>query len=258
MENKINQNEQNIENKKENEQNNDNNIPKENNENNNIIKIINLDEKTENKDNTNNQSNIPENINTNIGTNENIEKENKNTKIKDNIKEINTKEENKEEENEINTKEENKEEENEINPEENIFVNITEDEGIQKKILKKGKGATPKEGNEVEIYYIGKYEDKIFEQTNENETFTFIIGENKVIKGWDIAVKTMQLGEKSEFIMKPEYTYGDKPVNENIPSNSILTYEIELKSIHYKCAEDCIHNLTYSEKFGKRRRKRRS
>jgi cyclophilin family peptidyl-prolyl cis-trans isomerase/FKBP-type peptidyl-prolyl cis-trans isomerase len=275
MENKINQNEQNIENKKENEQNNDNNIQKENNENNNNKEITNLDEKIENKDNTNNQSYIPVNINTNIGTNENIEKENENIIIKNNIKEkntkeenkeeikekntkeenkeeikeINTKDENKEETKEINTKEENKEEENEINPEENIFVNITEDEGIQKKILKKGKGATPKEGNEVEIYYIGKYEDKIFEQTNENETFTFIIGENKVIKGWDIAVKTMQLGEKSEYIMKPEYTYGDKPVNENIPPNSILTYEIELKSIHYKCAEDCIHNLTYSEKL---------
>ena len=160
---------------------------------------------------------------------------------------INKKELN-EEENNINIEQE----KNEIILEEkpiNEYINITEDEGIRKKIIKEGKGTNPKEGNEVTINYIGKYDNIIFEQSNEEKETSFIIGENKVIKGWDIAVKTMKLGEKSEFIMKPEYTYGDKQINENIPPNSILTYEIELKCIHYKNTEDCLENLTYEEKI---------
>ena len=188
-------------------------------------------------------------------TNENSESNNNETeqildiKNNDNKKEeiINTKELNKEENN-INIEQG----KNEIILEEkpiNEYVNITEDEGIRKKIIKEGQGTYPKEGNEVSINYIGKYDSKIFDQSNtENET-SFIIGENKVIKGWEIAVKTMKLGEKSEFIMKPEYTYGDKQINEDIPPNSILIYEIELKGIHYKNTEDSLENLTYEEKI---------
>ena len=147
--------------------------------------------------------------------------------------------------NEINTNN-NDDENNNINK---IFVNITEDGGIQKRIIKNGKGNTPTEGKTVFIKYIGKYGDKIFEQTPENEVCKFTIDENKVIKGWEIAVKSMKIGEKSEFIMHPEYTYGDKVINDWIPPNSILNYEIELLCIGNNDPDTCLENMSYEEKI---------
>ena len=59
----------------------------------------------------------------------------------------------------------------------------------------------------------------------------------------------MQLGEKSEFTMISEYTSDIIKKNQNIPKEAILTYQIELKSIHYKSTEESFENLTYEEKL---------
>ena len=214
----------------------------------NVLKKVRLNKNQEKLNNDNIESKSLTNIEANKTENKDINKIS-NTQIND-IKEENTINENelKEENNNINKDQE----KNEIKLEKkqiNEYINVTEDEGIKKKIIKEGQGSYPKEGNEVTINYIGIFNNQIFEQSNEDTPTSFIIGENKVIKGWELALKTMKLGEKSEFIMKSEYTYGDKQINENIPPNSILTYEIELKSIHYKSTEDSLENLTYEEKM---------
>ena len=197
----------------------------------NVLKKVRLNKNQEKLNNDNIESKSLTNIEANKTENKDINKIS-NTQIND-IKEENTINENelKEENNNINKDQE----KNEIKLEKkqiNEYINVTEDEGIKKKIIKEGQGSYPKEGNEVTINYIGIFNNQIFEQSNEDTPTSFIIGENKVIKGWELALKTMKLGEKSEFIMKPEYTYGDKQINENIHPTSILTYEIELKSIH--------------------------
>ena len=145
--------------------------------------------------------------------------------------------------------EENKEDKNEIITKSDEYTNITEDGGVKKRILKEGHGAKPKEGNEVAINYVGKYNDEIIDHSNENEPLCFTVGENKVAKFWEITVKTMSLGEKSEFIMTPEYTSDITNNNENIPKEAVLIYQIELKSIHYKSTEESLENLTYEEKL---------
>ena len=69
------------------------------------------------------------------------------------------------------------------------YVNITEDGGIKKKILKEGKGQQAAEGNEVHVNYIGRNKDnKIFEQAKD-KPFTFKLGGGQVIKGWDLGEK---------------------------------------------------------------------
>ena len=69
------------------------------------------------------------------------------------------------------------------------YINITEDGGVKKKILKEGNGEAAKEGVEVHVNYVGRNSDnKIFDQTK-GQPFTFKIGEHKVIKGWEIGVK---------------------------------------------------------------------
>jgi len=127
------------------------------------------------------------------------------------------------------------------------YVNITEDGGIKKKILKEGKGQQAAEGNEVHVNYIGRNKDnKIFDQTKD-KPFTFKIGGGQVIKGWDLGVKTMKVGEKAEFILSPEYAYGSQKVSDLIPENSTLTFEIELLKVVIPKKE--VSDMTYKEKL---------
>ena len=145
-------------------------------------------------------------------------------------------------------KEEGKEEEiTKESIEEDKYIDITDDGGIKKKIIKKGKGECPIDGNLVFVNYIGKYEDKVFEQSE--ESFSITLGEDKIMKGLEIAIKSMQMKEKSEFIMSPKYTYGDNQVKDWIPPNSDLIYEIELILFQDTCHEHCLSKMTYEEKL---------
>ena len=111
------------------------------------------------------------------------------------------------------------------------YKNITDDGKIKKKIIKEGEGEIINENKEVVVNYIGKVNGKIFQQTKK-EPFHFTIGNNEVIKGWEIGIKTMKKGEKSEFIIEPEYAYGNNTYDNLIPPNSTINFEIELLEIH--------------------------
>ena len=131
----------------------------------------------------------------------------------------------------------------------NEYTNITEDGGIKKRILKEGHSDPPAKGKTVYIFFKSKYQDRIFDQSKENTVFPFTIGENKVIKGWEIAVQSMKIGEKADFIMTSDYTYGDKVFDDSIPAGAIISYEIELVGVGNNDSENGIENLTYEEKL---------
>lgn len=59
------------------------------------------------------------------------------------------------------------------------------------------------------------------------DPFQFQIDAGQVIKGWDLGVKCMLVGEKRELEIAPELAYGarGKPP---VPPNSTLLFEIEL------------------------------
>ena len=86
------------------------------------------------------------------------------------------------------------------------YVNITEDGGIKKKILKEGSGATPEQGNEVHVNYIGRNSDnKVFDQTKD-KPFTFKIGSGQEIK------ENIQIGVQNEG-QNEEYNQQNKEQN---------------------------------------------
>ena len=125
------------------------------------------------------------------------------------------------------------------------FINITDDGGVKKRIIKEGTGAQAVEGNEVKVNYIGKNGDKVFDQTKD-KPFSFKIGSHSVIKGWEEGVKTMKVGEKAEFIFSPDYAYGKQKVSDLIPENSTLNFEIELLEATGSKKE--ISDMEYEEK----------
>lgn len=54
------------------------------------------------------------------------------------------------------------------------------------------------------------------------------MGAGQVIKGWDVGVATMSIGEKAIFELKPEYAYGSRGAPPVIPANATLVFEVEL------------------------------
>ena len=58
-----------------------------------------------------------------------------------------------------------------------------------------------------------------------------MISHRQVIKGWDLCVETMSIGEKSVLHVPSVYAYGNNNLG-LIPANSDLTFEVVLLSAH--------------------------
>ena len=62
----------------------------------------------------------------------------------------------------------------------------------------------------------------------------------EVIKGWDIGVATMRVGERAAFHIPPEYAYGNADIGP-IPANSELTFHVELLAVK----DDTLDKIKY-------------
>ena len=114
------------------------------------------------------------------------------------------------------------------------FENLTADGGVQKRLLKQGAGDAAPDGQLVFCHYTGKLEDGTVFDTSRGKPhlFKFPLGAGMVIKGWDVGIATMQVGEVCELKCAPEYAYGaDGTPGGPIPPNATLTFEVELLSV---------------------------
>ena len=59
------------------------------------------------------------------------------------------------------------------------------------------------------------------------QPFQFQIDSGQVIKGWDLGVRCMLVGEKRELRIPPEFGYGERG-KPPVPPNATLLFEIEL------------------------------
>ena len=96
-----------------------------------------------------------------------------------------------------------------------------------------GDGETyPAVGDTLHMHYVGTLEDgTVFDNSRERgRPFQFKIGQGKVIRGWDVGVMKMSLGEKAILFIGPDYGYGASG-NGPIPPNANLKFEVELLKI---------------------------
>lgn len=79
------------------------------------------------------------------------------------------------------------------------LVYLTEDKGVAKEILVNGDAGTkPQKGQEVLVNYEGRHPNgAVFDSSYDKEALKIVIGEGQVIKGWDIGIMSMNLGEKA-------------------------------------------------------------
>lgn len=105
---------------------------------------------------------------------------------------------------------------------------------FRKKIIDYGDRVTfPVKGQQVIVHYTGTLMNgqKFDSSVDRDEPFSFTLGTQEVIKGWDEGVATMSIGEMAVFEFPPEYAYGSTGSPPDIPPNSPLIFQIELLDI---------------------------
>lgn len=110
---------------------------------------------------------------------------------------------------------------------------LSEDEsGLASKIITPGDGPIANKGDRVVVHYVGWLEDgKKFDSSRDRgRPFEFWLGRGDVIKGWDLVVSQMRVGEKRLVRIPPGLGYGERRMG-GIPPGSALVFEIELLAL---------------------------
>ena len=100
-------------------------------------------------------------------------------------------------------------------------------------INQNGSGDSAETGMSVSVHYTGKLEDgTVFDSSiPRGQPFTFTLGAGQVIKGWDLGVEGMKLGEKRSLVIPPHLGYGIRGAGATIPPNATLIFDIELLEV---------------------------
>jgi FKBP-type peptidyl-prolyl cis-trans isomerase len=110
-------------------------------------------------------------------------------------------------------------------------VLLTEDGKVRKTVVRDGTGPQPTEDQSAFIHYTGFLSDgTVFDSSRGKNPFQFKIGVG-VIRGWSIGVRSMAVGEVSNFTVHSDYAYGERGYPPIIPAKAQLDFEIELVSL---------------------------
>ncbi len=90
-------------------------------------------------------------------------------------------------------------------------------------------------GKTVSVRYTGQLLDgTVFDASAQhgNEPFDFVLGEGKVIAGWDQGIALMHKGEKGVLLLPSALGYGADGAGSDIPPNAVLRFEVELLDVN--------------------------
>lgn len=95
-----------------------------------------------------------------------------------------------------------------------------------------GTGPLPKPGQQIYVDYTGWLTNGTeFDSSRiRPAAFDFVLGQRRVIDGWDEGVATMKVGGKRRLIVPPALGY-KATASEKIPANSTLIFDVELLGV---------------------------
>jgi FKBP-type peptidyl-prolyl cis-trans isomerase len=107
-------------------------------------------------------------------------------------------------------------------------------QNMKVEILKQGTGEGAKTGDKVIVNYVGTLQDgtKFDSSIDRGQPFPVTIGNGEVIKGWEIGLAGMKVGEKRKLTIPPELAYGSSGAGGVIPPNATIIFDIDLLSIN--------------------------
>ena len=90
-------------------------------------------------------------------------------------------------------------------------------------------------GDQVTVHYTGYLKDqmkKFWSTRDSNKPFSFQVGMNNVVKGWDEGCLSMKQGESARFTISSEKAFGRPGFSAwGIPPNASLVFDTEMLSI---------------------------
>ena len=110
---------------------------------------------------------------------------------------------------------------------------ISSESELKITINQEGSGDRADLGMSVSVHYTGRLEDgTVFDSSiPRGQPFTFTLGAGQVIKGWDLGVEGMTVGEKRNLVIPPHLGYGVRGAGATIPPNATLIFDIELLEV---------------------------
>lgn len=110
---------------------------------------------------------------------------------------------------------------------------VTTIQGMKIETTKEGAGVEIKNGQTAVVHYTGKLTDgtKFDSSVDRGTPFEFPLGAGMVIKGWDLGVLGMKVGEKRILTIPSDLGYGERGAGGVIPPNATLVFEVELLGI---------------------------
>lgn len=129
------------------------------------------------------------------------------------------------------------------------MTNVTEDGKIKKRIKREGVGSTPPELAVCSILYSSylEYNDEPTDYTYIKKAYQFRLG-TACFAGLNVAVASMKVTEKAQFLFHPDYAFGAMGHPPRIPANSTFLFHIELLKFSDSGAALGFENLTVEDK----------
>ena len=106
-------------------------------------------------------------------------------------------------------------------------LSLTDDNGVRKEVVNSGGGKKIETGDILAVEFVAMLLDtkEVFAKGDKEQ---FIVNDGSLIKGWDIAVGSMKVGEKARFVISSNYAYGGKGVDPVIPANCNIELQIKV------------------------------
>jgi FKBP-type peptidyl-prolyl cis-trans isomerase FkpA len=104
--------------------------------------------------------------------------------------------------------------------------------GLYTQDLVVGTGTEATNGRTVSVHYSGWLPNGTLFDTSrgEDRAFSFVLGQGRVIQGWDEGLVGMKAGGQRRLVIPSSLGYGEQAVG-SIPANSVLVFDVELLSV---------------------------
>ena len=106
-------------------------------------------------------------------------------------------------------------------------IELTQDGGVKKEIIEKGTGKKVEDGDILAIQYEAKLKniERIIAKGDQEK---FVLKDGSLIKGWDIGLSSMRVGEKARVSVSSNYAYGEQGIIPVIPPGSDIEINVKI------------------------------